>query len=297
MFDALISTSELESRLEDENWAIFDSRFYLTNPSRGREEYGISHLPRARYVHLDEDLSGAILPGDTGRHPLPPPEVFGQRLSNWEIDERVQVVVYDNLGGAIAARMWWMLRWLGHNKVAVLDGGWQKWLKENRPVTGEIKLRPPRQFKYEVQETMVVDVIFVDRIKADPQYLLVDSRDGARYRGDEEPIDPVAGHIPGAVSAPYQENLTPAGVFKPVDQLTERFDELLKNHDSGQTVFYCGSGVTSAHNILALKLVGYGEPKLYAGSWSEWITDGGRLREVGSGDEVQQLAVCEDKEI
>lgn len=281
-YQTLISPADLQPQLGDPEWAVFDCRFSLDDPDAGLRAYREAHIPSALYAHLDEDLSGPVQPGSTGRHPLPDPALFVKRLSRWGIDSRVQVVVYDDLGGAIAARMWWMLRWVGHRRAAVLDGGWSRWLEEGRPVSGETSARSPREFRARLDQQHRVDVNFVEEHLTDPEILLIDSRDGERYRGEVEPIDPVAGHIPGAVSAPYRENLTAEGNFLPRSELRARFQQLIDQHNPDRMVFYCGSGVTSIHNILAMVHAGLPEPDLYPGSWSEWITDPERPRTPGS---------------
>lgn len=275
-YRTLITPEELQPHLGDPDWAVFDCRFSLQDPEAGRKAYQESHIPTALYVHLDEDLSGPIQPGVTGRHPLPDPDRFADQLSQWGIDDQVQVVGYDDRGGAIAARLWWMLRWLGHPRAAVLEGGWTRWLREGLPVSGRQPDRKPRDFHPRVDESRVVNVGFVEEHLQDPEILLIDSRDAVRYRGEEEPIDPVAGHIPGAVSAPYEANLDPEGNFLPREQLEERFRKLMEDFSADRLVFYCGSGVTSIHNILAVVHAGFPAPKLFPGSWSEWITDPSR---------------------
>ena len=277
-YTTIISTAALQAHLGEEEWAVADCRFSLQDPQQGRRAYHQAHIPTAFYVDLDQDLSGKIIPGKTGRHPLPEPEAFAETLSRWGIDEQVQVVAYDDRGGAIAARLWWMLRWLGHEKAAVLDGGWGQWVKENRPVESEEVARKPRTFRPQPDHSRLVNADFVARVLANPRYRLVDARDAVRYRGEDEPIDPEAGHIPGAVSRPYVENLNEEGKFRSGDELRDRFQALFDGHEPDELIMYCGSGVTSVHNILAALIAGYDEPRLYPGSWSEWITDPDRPR-------------------
>jgi thiosulfate/3-mercaptopyruvate sulfurtransferase len=285
-YHTLITPDELQPYLVDPDWVVFDCRFSLQDPEAGQRAYREAHIPTALYAHLDEDLSGPIRPGTTGRHPLPVPESFAEQLSAWGINDRVQVVAYDDRGGAVAARLWWMLRWLGHHRAAVLEGGWSRWQREGRPVSAVQSSREPRNFQPELDDSLKVDVGFVEQHLGTPGMLLIDARDTVRYRGEQEPIDPVAGHIPGALSLPYRKNLTPEGNFLPRDQLEERFRALLAHHAPEEMVFYCGSGVTSIHNILAMVHVGLPEPKLYPGSWSEWITNPDRpLAAAASGAE------------
>lgn len=275
-YQTVISADELMPKLNDPDWAVIDCRFSLDDPKEGRRAYLQAHIPGALYAHLDHDLSGEIIPGETGRHPLPEVDDFAKTLSNWGIDERVQVVSYDDRSGAIAARLWWMLNWMGHEKAAVLDGGWSYWRESGYPLDVKIETRPRREFIPRPRPEMAVDVDFVERVLTGVDFILLDARDGERYQGREEPIDPIAGHIPGAGSAPYVHNLTDAGTFRSKDELRERFERLLGDRPAQQAVFYCGSGVTSAHNILAMAHAGFALPRLYPGSWSEWITDPSR---------------------
>jgi thiosulfate/3-mercaptopyruvate sulfurtransferase len=276
-YTTLISPSELAQHLDNPDWVVVDCRFTLKDPQHGRSAYLAAHICGAVYAHLDEDLSAAVVPGQTGRHPLPTPERAAQVFGRLGIGPGVQVVAYDDAGGALAAvRLWWMLRWLGHEAEAVLDGGWQRWQREGQPTCSGQEERPPREFQAVLRDELVVNAEQVDKMRQDPDALVMDARARDRFRGENETIDPVAGHIPGAVSAPYSGNLTPAGDFRPPEELRFRYLRLLGERQPEQTAVYCGSGVTSIHNILAMLHAGLGEPRLYAGSWSEWITDPGR---------------------
>jgi thiosulfate/3-mercaptopyruvate sulfurtransferase len=260
--------------LGDPDWAIVDSRFTLADPGAGRRDYLEGHIPGAVYAHLDKDLCGPIIPGETGRHPLPANPDFVQTLSDWGIDSAVQVVAYDGVGGGMAAaRLWWMCRWLGHEAVCVLNGGWQAWKGGGYPVRSGQETRPARTFLTDLQPTLLARTEDVESIRLDPDLLLVDCRAADRYHGLNETIDPIAGHIPGAVSAPYLENLDSEGKFLPPGELRFRLRTLLGNIPSRKAVFYCGSGVTAALSVLAVAYAGLGDAKLYSGSWSEWITD------------------------
>jgi thiosulfate/3-mercaptopyruvate sulfurtransferase len=270
----LIEVEDLLPNIDDPDWAIVDCRFSLADPELGRTEYLKAHIPGAIYAHLDEDLCGQINPGVTGRHPLPPVADFIRTLSAWGIDEGVQVVAYDDTGGAMAAaRLWWMLRWLGHQGAAVLNGGWQRWQAKNLPIRGGMEKRDLRIFNARFRPQLVMDTADIEAARRDGGMRIFDVRTAERYRGENEPIDPVAGHIPGAISAPYTENLKADGSFLEPDALRTRFNSLLGETPADQAVFYCGSGVTAAQSVLALAYAGLGEAKLYAGSWSEWITD------------------------
>ena len=275
-YKTLISTTELAQHSNDADWAVIDCRFWLDDTDRGRRDYWESHIPAAIYVHLDEDLSGPKVPGVTGRHPLPPAEEFAAQLGSWGIGPGVQIVVYDDRGGAMAARLWWMLRWLGHEAVALLDGGFPAWLRDGLPVTAETPAPQPRNFEPRPRPELLITTADVLTRFGDPAYALFDSRSPERYRGEVEPIDPVAGHIPGAVSAPFAENLDAEGNCKSMADLRSRFVTLMRGLPAEKTAFYCGSGVTSAHNLVAMLHAGLGEGRLYVGSWSEWIADSGR---------------------
>ncbi len=272
-FTTLVTSDELFARLDDPDWVVLDCRFSLTDGEHGRRAYREGHVPGAMYAHLEEDLSGPIRPGATGRHPLPEVDDFARTLGAWGIDERVQVVVYDDMGGAMAGRLWWMLGWLGHDAVALLDGGWRRWRTEGRPVGRRGAARPARVFSPAPRPERLVSAAEVRARLGDASTPLVDARSGERHRGEVEPLDPVAGHIPGAVCAAFEENLAPDGTFKSPDVLRRRFRGILGGAPPGQSVSYCGSGVTACHNLLAMEHAGLGRGRLYAGSWSHWITD------------------------
>jgi thiosulfate/3-mercaptopyruvate sulfurtransferase len=243
---------------------ILDCRARLGDPAFGARAYAEGHIPGALYASLDDDFAGP--PGDGGRHPLPDPETLRDRFRAWGVNDDDQIVVYDDAGGAFAARAWWCARWLGHEAVAVLDGGLPAWpgpLSQAQPVVdrGNFSIRPPL--------TRTVDAATL--LAGLQDSTLIDARSQARFDGREEPVDPVAGHIPGAACRPFQDNLAADGRFKPATELTERFADL-----PAEVVCYCGSGVTAAHNVIALRIAGRPEPVLYPGSWSEWIRDPAR---------------------
>lgn len=273
-YTTLVTTQELAQHLSDSNWAVIDCRFSLTDPDRGEKDYRQSHIPGAAYAHLDRDLSAQVILGVTGRHPWLSHEAATSLFSSLGIDQDVQVVAYDDAGGALAAvRVWWMLRWLSHTKVAILDGGWQKWIVEGLPSLPGNEIRLPRKFVGLPRPEMFISTQQVEQFRLDPSYLILDARANDRYHGKNETIDPVAGHIPGAVNAPYMDNLAPDGTLRPADELRQLYSGLLGKIPAEKAVFYCGSGVTSILNLLALYHAGLGEGRLYAGSWSEWITD------------------------
>lgn len=282
-FTSLISTGDLIRHLDADDWAVVDCRFDLNDKDRGRKEYLDAHIPGAVYAHLDEDLSGAIIKGETGRHPLPSVEAMESRFGEWGIGHGVQVVVYDDAGGAMASRLWWMLHYAGHEQAAVLDGGWQAWTREQNSVRSGEESNEFRHFEAHLQEHMAANADEVERRRRESDWLVLDARDVGRYRGEFEPIDPIAGHIPGAHSAPFMENLTQDGYFQSPDELRNRFERVLGPVDPEQVIHHCGSGVTACHNALAMHHAGLGHSRLYPGSWSEWITD--PERDIATGEE------------
>jgi thiosulfate/3-mercaptopyruvate sulfurtransferase len=282
-FTTLISTTELRLHLNDPDWIVADCRFSLDDTERGQRDYLKSHIPGAVYAHLDRDLSGKMIPGKTGRHPLPDIRFFAETLSAWGIDSGSQVVVYDDSAGTMAARLWWMLHWLGHTNAAVLDGGWNGWLESGLPSRGGAESRKAKIFEPHEKPGAYVQAEQVQELRENPDFVLLDARSAERFRGEMESIDPVAGHIPGAVSAPCIENVSPGGIFLPPEVLRSRFKKLLKSVPTENVICYCGSGVTAAHNLLAIAYAGLGVGRLYAGSWSDWITDPGRPVAKGTG--------------
>jgi thiosulfate/3-mercaptopyruvate sulfurtransferase len=275
-FKTLVSTAELAGHLGQ--WRIFDCRHDLAKPELGETLYRESHIPGALFAHLDRDLS-APKNGRNGRHPLPDPEVFASWLGKQGLRPSDQVVCYDAANGAMAARLWWMLRWVGHDAVAVLDGGFAKWSKENRPVTADVPAFSATEYPLHLNEESAVSVRTVQRRLG--QQLLLDARAPARYRGEQEPIDPEAGRIPGARNRFNMDNVTADGSFKPASELKKAFDEAMGGRAATEVVNYCGSGVAACHNLLAMEVAGLPGAKLFAGSWSEWIADPARPREKG----------------
>jgi thiosulfate/3-mercaptopyruvate sulfurtransferase len=268
---ALVATETLAAHLDDPRWIVFDCRHDLGHPNAGREAYLSSHLPGARFMHMDEDLSGPLT-GSNGRHPLPDPATFAAKLGAAGVGRDSQVVAYDAQGGASAARLWWMLRWLGHDAVAVLDGGLGKWRREERPETAALPRITSARFEPQPRAN-TVDVDFVASHLRDPTVKLVDARSAERYRGEAEPIDPVAGHIPGSVNRFVGENLATGGVFKPAAQLGAEWQALLAGVPAEGIVHSCGSGVAACHNLLAMEIAGLSGSRVYPGSWSEWCAD------------------------
>ncbi|HEX7047157.1 MAG TPA: sulfurtransferase [Gammaproteobacteria bacterium] len=275
IYRTLISAEDLNAHRAQSNWRVVDCRFELSRPDAGEVAWRESHIPGSVYAHLERDLSGRIDPA-TGRHPLPDPELLAKKLGEWGIDGETQVVAYDASGGALAAaRLWWLLRWLGHERVAVLDGGWQAWLAGGFDIDDAIPATQPVKFP---RRPALVEALGVRAINDNAGLQLIDARGAQRFRGEVEPIDPVAGHIPGAVNHPFSENLDANGKFLAPEMLRERFRHVVAEN----AVHYCGSGVTSCHNLLAMEHAGLSGSRLYAGSWSEWIRD--PARPVAKGD-------------
>ncbi len=274
-FSTLISPRDLEANLANPGWVVIDCRHDLADPEAGVRAYSSGHIPGARFAHLDRDLSGPVIPGKTGRHPLPEIEQVAARFSQWGIGQNTQVVAYDDKAGSIAARLWWMLRWLGHDAVAVLDGGWQAWTSAGFPATADLPAAAPAHFIPQPRPEWIADAGQVEQLRQNQAFCVLDARAPERFNGEVEPIDPVAGHIPGAVNAPFSLNLE-NGRFKDPEILKAQFKALIGDKPAENTVFYCGSGVTACHDILAFAHAGLGDARLYPGSWSEWIADGTR---------------------
>ena len=281
MYKTLIDSETLVENLDNSDWIIVDCRYDLMDGEAGRKAWLVSHIPGASYASVSGQLSGNIdglAVTDNGRHPMPAPETMIKTFSELGIDSSKQVVVYDDIGGAFAARLWWMLRYMQHDAVAVLDGGWSGWLSGNRQQeSGEISNQATEFSGKPAAERLVV----IDQVSE--VTLLIDSRDPDRYQGNLEPIDRAAGHVPGAINHFWQNNLNEDGRFHSSEQLAENFKKLLAETASEDAVFYCGSGVTACHNLLAIAHAGLAEPRLYGGSWSEWCSD--PERPVATGPE------------
>jgi thiosulfate/3-mercaptopyruvate sulfurtransferase len=283
MLSTLIATADLAARLGEKSLVIVDVRHDLGKPPEwGEEQYRLGHIPGARFASLDRDLAAAKS-GRNGRHPLPAPDAAARTFGRLGIGADTQVVAYDGGSGMYAVRLWWMLRWLGHDAVAVLDGGFDKWSREGRPVTPEIPEAKPRELPVR-HVGIALSAADVARAIAERSVALVDARALERYRGEVEPLDPVAGHIPGAINRPYPRNLNPDQTFKPADVLRREFAELLGATPLERVVHYCGSGVSACHNMLAMEIAGLPGTRLYPGSWSEWSAD--PAHPVATGDEA-----------
>ena len=279
MFRTLISTQDLASQ-RDDSWAIVDCRYDLRDVTWGALQYRQGHIPGAVYAGLSRDLSSRPT-GTNGRHPLPCVEDMEATFGRLGIGNGTQVIAYDQDSGMFASRLWWMLRYLGHDAVAVLDGGWAKWASEGRSVTSGEEHRPPAVFTGHRRKELRVLADQVKAIVSDRSLLLVDARSPERFEGKVEPIDRIAGHVPGAINHPHTRNVADSGVLLPVETLRKQFAETLDGRSADQVVVYCGSGVTACHNLLAMEHAGLEGAKLYPGSWSEWSADPARPVETG----------------
>lgn len=276
----LIDPQELAAHLADPDWVAVDCRHTLADPAYGRAAYGKGHIPGAVFADLDHDLCGPIGPG-TGRHPLPDWDTFCAWLGRQGVSPQRTVVAYDDSHGAFASRLWWMLRCLGHARVAVLDGGFARWEREGRPTDAAVPAPQPDTYRARPDAAQLVPLEALLGHLDDPALLLVDARAGERYRGETEPIDPRAGHIPGAINVPYADNVNGDGTFLPPARLRERLLAAYGGVAPERTVHYCGSGVTACHNLLAQAVAGLPPGRLYAGSWSQWCADPQRPAELG----------------
>jgi thiosulfate/3-mercaptopyruvate sulfurtransferase len=278
IYRTLVSTDLLASHLDQ--WTIVDCRFDLQHEQWGREQYRAGHIPGAVYASLNDDLSAAPT-GTNGRHPLPAVDALAASFGRLGIGRAAQVVVYDQDSGLFASRLWWSLKYLGHDAVALLDGGWAKWVREERPSRSGDELPRPTEFRTAARPELRVGVGEVIARLNDPRALLVDARGPDRFEGRSETVDPVAGHIPGAANHFYKWNLSDDGTMLPPDALRENFTQLLGGRAPREAVMYCGSGVSACHNLLAMEHAGLGGAKLYPGSWSEWSSDAARPIETG----------------
>jgi thiosulfate/3-mercaptopyruvate sulfurtransferase len=280
-YTTLISAADLMSRVDDIDWRIFDVRHDLFDRDAGMRAYRAGHVPGAQFAHIDDDLSG-IKTGLNGRHPLPLRDQLVARFREWGIDNGTQIIAYDAHGGQFAARLWWLARWLGHTSTAVLDGGWPAWLAAGGAVAAEVPAPARGSFVASPSTVSVRDTRDVLDSLNDTSRLLIDARLPERYRGEVEPIDPVAGHIPGALNRPWTQNLTGDQRFKSPAELRAEFTALLGARRGDQVMHQCGSGVTACHHVLAMEVGGLPGSALYSGSWSEWIADPSRPVHTGA---------------
>lgn len=280
-FTTIIEPEQLAEHLGDPSWVILDARFTLDDESWGDAAYAAGHIPGAQRADLATDMAGPIIPGVTGRRPFPDPADFARTLAAWGIDDTTQVVAYDAEGGLMAAsRLWLMLRWLGHDAVAVLDGGLPAWLAMGGAMTADVPAPAPRAFTARRRPELLVEVDEVDAARTRPDTCVFDSRGAEGYHGGGVYHDPVRGHIAGAGLADRAETMDGQHRLRPVDELRDHYRALLGPVDPADVIFYCGSGVTAAQNVLAMTHAGLPGPRMYVGSWSEWITDPSRPVEL-----------------
>ncbi|MCI0507416.1 MAG: sulfurtransferase [Gammaproteobacteria bacterium] len=275
IYSSVISADLLQQHLADPAWRIVDCRFNLKAPDEGMSLYRMEHIPNAVYAHLERDLSAPVNK-TSGRHPLPDVNPFKRKLGAWGITHNTQVAVYDDAAGSYAARLWWMLRWLGHEAVAILDGGFTAWKRQGLPTTAVVPHFNAVTFTGEPDIKMQVDSNTLERHLRESGICLVDVRDERRYLGLEEPIDRIAGHIPGAINIPWKTNIDDNSLFLTKAQLYDQYRNILCDTDGENIVFMCGSGVTACHSLAVLNYIGVSGARLYPGSWSEWITDPSR---------------------
>ena len=270
-YSTVVSCAKLAEHLNDPAWRIFDCRHLLSDVGYGEKAYAEGHLPGAFFLHLDRDLSGPMT-GSNGRHPLPDPHQLARKLGAAGVSATTQVVVYDDAGGMIAGRLWWLLRWIGHERVALLDGGINQWSKEGRDLSTEVPHSAHADLDVNLHDWVVTTEDVVANLQRQA-FCVVDARGPDRFRGENETIDPIGGHIPGARNRFFRDNLDADGCFRPAAELRREFLALLAGVEPAQAVMQCGSGVTACHNLLAMEIAGLHGARLYAGSWSEWCSD------------------------
>ena len=271
-YQTIISVDDLNQNINNKDWFIFDCRFLLKDPNGGLNKFNQGHIPNAQFADMDKDLASPMSK-TSGRHPLPDPSQFIEKLRNWGVNNNSQIICYDDISGAFAARMWWLLNWVGHKNVAVLDGGLEKWTAQGLPLETEVTQRSPGKFSGEPNKEMWVDVNFVKQQLEQRNIQLLDARSSERFTAIDQKTDPVPGHVPGAVNYPFAGNLNQQGVFLSANELSKRFATVFAEYQQDQIISMCGSGVTACHNLLSMNIAGFPTPRLYVGSWSEWIKD------------------------
>lgn len=279
----LITAERLHTRLQEPDLVVLDCRFALDDPAYGARSYGEGHIPGARFADLEHDLSAPVVKGVTGRHPLPNAVALVGKLRAWGIDNDSTVVLYDDGPGAFAARAWWLLAWLGkRDGVLLLDGGLKAWKEAGLALTSETPTVQPGRFNGQPDDSLLLAAAQLQQRLGSAELTLLDARALPRFRGEVEPLDPVAGHIPGAQCAVFTDNLGGDGRFLPAEQLRARFDTLRGTRPVESLVAYCGSGVTACHNLLAMEIAGLHGASLYPGSWSEWCANPARPVATGA---------------
>ena len=279
-YQTIISVDDLKINLANNNWVIFDCRFSLKNPNKGREMFNQGHILGAQFADMDTDLASPKTE-TSGRHPLPNPDSLIEKLRRWGVNNDSQVICYDDISGAFAARMWWLMRWLGHEDVAVLDGGIEKWAAKNQPIETDARTKVAGNFSGTANNKLWVDVEYVQQELIQGKIKLLDARTPERFTATDKKTDPVPGHIPGAKNLPFSGNLNKQGLFLSSEELHARFAPLSSHPSDAQVICMCGSGVTACHNLLAMSIAGLPEARLYVGSWSQWIKDKSRPVAVG----------------
>lgn len=280
-FTTILSATDLQDRIDDPDTVVLDARFTLDDEDWARRAFAEGHIPGAQQADLGRDLAGPIIPGVTGRRPFPEVDAFARQLGEWGIDDNVQVIAYDAEGGLMAAsRLWLMLRWLGHDQVAVLDGGLPAWLAAGGTLSTEDGTRPPRTFTPRVRPEMLAEADEVDQVRRLEPTRVFDSRGADGYHGRGHYNDPVRGHIARAGLADRAETMDASGHLRPVEELRDHYRSLIDDLPPSEVIFYCGSGVTAAQNVLAMTHAGLEGSRMYVGSWSEWITDSSREIEL-----------------
>ena len=275
IYKTIISADDLKNNLSNQNFIIFDCRCDIKDTGYGIKAYTEGHIPNSIFVDVDADLASEKT-STTGRHPLPDVNILSEKLSQWGFSNNKQAIIYDDAGGAFASRMWWILKWLGHDKAAVLDGALGGWMASGGKLTTENTIFERSTFTPSLRDEMHVQIKEVEDAQYKMDKLIIDARSKERYLGIKDPVDPVAGHIPGAISSPLGQNLDKKGHFKSAEELKHNFNKVIGETSSSDIISMCGSGITACHNILALELAGISDVKLYVGSWSEWITDKSR---------------------
>ena len=281
-YKTIISAKDLIKNLGNDNFIIFDCRCDISDSSYGIDAYNEGHIENSIFVDIDHDLASEKT-ADSGRHPLPDPKLFSEKLSQWGMTNNKQAVIYDDAGGAFAGRMWWILKWLGHSDVAVLDGALGAWMSSGGKLTSKVTIFERAVFEPNLNDSMHVSIKDVEDAQYKMNKLIIDARSKERYLGIKDPVDPIAGHIPGAISHPLGKNLDKNGHFKSPEELRHNFIKLIGDTASSDIISMCGSGITACHNILALEISGIKNVSLFVGSWSEWITD--KTRPIAKIDE------------
>jgi thiosulfate/3-mercaptopyruvate sulfurtransferase len=281
-YKTIISAKDLIKNVNNDDFIIFDCRCDISDSSYGIEAYNEGHIENSIFIDIDHDLASEKT-SDSGRHPLPDPRLFSEKLSQWGMSNNKQAVVYDDAGGAFAGRMWWILKWLGHSNVAVLDGALGAWMSIGGKLTSKPTIFERAVFEPNPNDNMYVSIKDVEDAQYKMNKLIIDARSRERYLGIKDPVDPIAGHIPGAVSHPLGMNLDKNGHFKSPEELRHNFNKIIGDTVSSDIISMCGSGITACHNILALEICGIKDVTLFVGSWSEWITD--KSRPVAKIDE------------